>query len=221
MKFSKIVFCVYVCTLFISKISQIQGNESEEIVNDNSTTTILSNVIKQHTKTTDNKNVINNGTNNDNVDIDLLINISRNKLPSLSDSRNNNSVVDINSIDDNIEKYFKSAVVMEGDKDIESLFYDDSNDDITVNDNNDITVKKINDISNKEIEDKIAIDTLLGIFALPPNLSVWELFKAQVRADVAPFLIIIPRPIKKMIAKHFTTYGGKLKAVLQGAMFPM
>ena len=71
-------------------------------------------------------------------------------------------------------------------------------------------------------EDKRVIeDVLLGMRALPDNATFWELFKAQVRADFAPILIIIPRPIKKLIAENAVKIGRKLKVILVGPMTPM
>ena len=71
-------------------------------------------------------------------------------------------------------------------------------------------------------EDKRVIeDVLLGMRALPDNATFWELFKAQVCADFAPILIIIPRPIKKLIAENAVKVGRKLKVILVGPMTPM
>ena len=73
-----------------------------------------------------------------------------------------------------------------------------------------------------ENEDKKIIEgVLLGMRALPDNATFWELFKAQIQADFAPILIIIPRPIKKLIASSSIKLAHRLKAVIGGPITPM
>jgi hypothetical protein len=55
---------------------------------------------------------------------------------------------------------------------------------------------------------------------MPDNATFWELFKAQINADFAPFLIIIPKPIKKMISKNAMILGKKIQVAIQGPLTP-
>lgn len=68
---------------------------------------------------------------------------------------------------------------------------------------------------------KIIENVLLGMRALPDNATIWELFQAQVQADFAPILIIIPRPVKRLIASNAVKIAQKLRTILGGPMIPM
>ena len=71
-------------------------------------------------------------------------------------------------------------------------------------------------------EDKKIIDNvLLGIRAMPDNATIWELFKAQVQADFAPILIIIPRPIKRLISRNIGKAAQKLQVIFLGPTIHM
>lgn len=73
-----------------------------------------------------------------------------------------------------------------------------------------------------DTEDKQIIENvLLGMRALPDNATIWQLFKAQVQADFAPILIIIPRPIKKLIARNAIKIAEKMRVIIGGPMIPM
>jgi hypothetical protein len=68
---------------------------------------------------------------------------------------------------------------------------------------------------------KIIENVLLGMRAMPDNATIWELFKAQVQADFAPILIVIPRPIKRLIANNAVKVAQKLRVIIGGPMIPM
>ena len=78
-----------------------------------------------------------------------------------------------------------------------------------------------NSDSTEQKDKRVIEDVLLGMRALPDNATFWELFKAQVCADFAPILIIIPRPIKKLIASNAVKLGRKLKLIFGGPIIPM
>lgn len=68
---------------------------------------------------------------------------------------------------------------------------------------------------------KIIDNVLLGIRAMPDNATIWELFKAQVQADFAPFLIIIPKPIKRLISRNIVKAAQKLQVIFLGPTIHM
>ena len=68
---------------------------------------------------------------------------------------------------------------------------------------------------------KIIDNVLLGIRAMPDNATIWELFKAQVQADFAPFLIIIPKPIKRLISRNIVKAALKLQVIFLGPTIHM
>lgn len=82
------------------------------------------------------------------------------------------------------------------------------------------SMQQIRNLS-EEKDKRVIEDVLLGMRALPDNATFWELFRAQVQADFAPILIIIPRPIKKMIATNALIVGRKLKSIIGGPLIPM
>lgn len=53
------------------------------------------------------------------------------------------------------------------------------------------------------------------------NMTVWELMKLQIRRDLAPFLLLIPPPIKRYIAQRFTVMMDSLVNVALGTFGPM
>ena len=77
--------------------------------------------------------------------------------------------------------------------------------------------KNINHDGDKKIIDNV----LLGIRAMPDNATIWELFKAQVQADFAPFLIIIPSPIKRLISRNVVKAAQKLQVIFLGPTIHM
>lgn len=95
----------------------------------------------------------------------------------------------------------------------------DSSSDSNIIDNRD--EDELNKVMIKNAEDQRKIEnTILGMRAMPDNATFWELFKAQIQADFAPFLIIIPRPIKKLIQKNALIVGKKLQIAIQGPLTP-
>lgn len=107
-----------------------------------------------------------------------------------------------------------TSIVKDTEDDMEILHsnFDTTNDDI--NDTRD------NADRIKEREDKETVDRFLGIRAMPDNATFFELFKAQIQADFAPFLILIPKPIKKLISKNAKILGKKIQIAVQGPLTP-
>lgn len=54
-----------------------------------------------------------------------------------------------------------------------------------------------------------------------PGSSVWQLFKEQVQADFAPFIMLVPQPIKAFVAIQFPRMLKALKITARGAIVPM
>jgi hypothetical protein len=136
-----------------------------------------------------------NGTIND----QSLRNVSETLLTSLQSSlgnENDNSVItDISNAE------FES---------IESIVSDDFAEGIVIDDHPSLAEDK-----------KIIENVFLGMRAMPDNATIWELFKAQVQADFAPILIIIPKPIKRLIASNTVKIAQKLRIIVGGPMIPM
>lgn len=128
-----------------------------------------------------------------------LRNVSETLLTSLQSSlgnENDNSVItDISNTE------FES---------IESIVSDDFAEGIVIDDHPSLAEDK-----------KIIENVFLGMRAMPDNATIWELFKAQVQADFAPILIIIPRPIKRLIASNTVKIAQKLRIIVGGPMIPM
>eukprot|EP01040_Poterioochromonas_malhamensis_P007541 gene7543-8142_t len=55
----------------------------------------------------------------------------------------------------------------------------------------------------------------------PDNVTVWELFKLQVQQDFAPFLLLIPKPVKQRIAEEVRQSSHRVRLILSGALSPM
>lgn len=55
----------------------------------------------------------------------------------------------------------------------------------------------------------------------PENVTVWELFKLQVQQDFAPFLLLIPKPVKQRIAEEVRQSSHRVRLILSGALSPM
>ena len=77
------------------------------------------------------------------------------------------------------------------------------------------------DTSKEEETKRVLENVLLGMRAMPDDASFWDLMKAQIQADFAPFLIIIPRPVKRMIAKGAVRLVERLKVIIGGPLAPM
>jgi hypothetical protein len=58
---------------------------------------------------------------------------------------------------------------------------------------------------------------LYSMQLLPENATVWELLIAQVKADFAPFLILVPAPIKKYIKSQTALFFQSMKEIFHGA----
>jgi hypothetical protein len=87
---------------------------------------------------------------------------------------------------------------------------------------NDFSEEIVNEDPPSRAEDKKIIENvLLGMRAMPDNATIWELFQAQVQADFAPILIVIPRPIKRLIASNAVKIAQKLRVIVGGPMIPM
>ena len=62
-------------------------------------------------------------------------------------------------------------------------------------------------IATTRNDDEMIIDnTIIGMRSMPDDATVWELLKAQVQADFGPILIIIPRPLKRLIRKNIVRF---------------
>lgn len=64
-------------------------------------------------------------------------------------------------------------------------------------------------------------ETRKGIHALPDDASMWDLFKAQVASDFAPFIAIVPIPVKKFIRDQTKAIKRPLGGFIKGAAGPM
>lgn len=53
------------------------------------------------------------------------------------------------------------------------------------------------------------------------NASVWELVKAQVQSDLAPFLVLLPKPLKLFVQSQVVALWSTLKVSIRGAAGPM
>lgn len=53
------------------------------------------------------------------------------------------------------------------------------------------------------------------------NASVWELVKAQVQSDLAPFLVLLPKPLKMFVQNQAVALWSTLKVSIRGAAGPM
>lgn len=53
------------------------------------------------------------------------------------------------------------------------------------------------------------------------DLSVWQQVKDQFRSDIAPFLALIPVPVKSFVHKEVIHLGRTLNMALRGAVSPM
>jgi hypothetical protein len=74
----------------------------------------------------------------------------------------------------------------------------------------------------KEADDVHVIeDVLLGIRALPANASAWDLLKAQVAADFAPFLILLPKPLKRFVVAQSRVLFAQFRTFCEGPVSPM
>jgi hypothetical protein len=124
-----------------------------------------------------------------------------------SDSSNNGNNSEFQDDESN------TLIIEDTEDDMEILH---SNSDMT----NDDTDSRDNADRIKEREDKETVDQFLGIRAMPDNATFFELFKAQIQADFAPFLIIIPKPIKKLISKNAKILGKKIRVAIQGPLTP-
>lgn len=77
-------------------------------------------------------------------------------------------------------------------------------------------------LDKKEAADRQVIDdVLLGLHTLPADATPWDLLKAQIQADFAPFLIIIPRPVKRYIAERAKLLWAQFRIVAEGPATPM
>lgn len=74
----------------------------------------------------------------------------------------------------------------------------------------------------KEEKDRQVInDVILGLHTLPADATPWDLLKAQVQADFAPFLIIIPKPVKRFIAAKAVILLDQFCRTVEGPATPM
>lgn len=51
--------------------------------------------------------------------------------------------------------------------------------------------------------------------------SIWQQVKDQFRSDIAPFLALVPAPVKSFVRKEVTQVGKMLNMALRGAVSPM
>ena len=96
-------------------------------------------------------------------------------------------------------------------------------DEETINESVNSSTQDLDEKKNSRLEEdkKIIDNVLLGIRAMPDNATIWELFQAQIQADFAPFLIIIPRPIKRLIGKNIVKVAQKLQVIFLGPTIHM
>lgn len=75
-------------------------------------------------------------------------------------------------------------------------------------------------------EEKTAQDSLAAMDHSAPvifddDAPVWERVKQQMRADIAPFLALIPGPVKSYVHNELKVLGKTADILLRGAVSPM
>lgn len=83
---------------------------------------------------------------------------------------------------------------------------------------NDTEAENPSDSSHNQ---NVITNPLYSMQELDGNATMWELVKAQIAADFAPFLILVPGPVKRFVKAEVTKLGKALSLVLVGAIKPM
>ena len=65
------------------------------------------------------------------------------------------------------------------------------------------------------------IDNPLVMRQLPDNATVWELVKEKVRSDFAPFMMLVPEPVKRFVSTQLKSAFHSLHIAIFGAVSPM
>lgn len=99
----------------------------------------------------------------------------------------------------------------------------DFSDEEAINESVNSSTQDLDEMKNSRLEEdkKIIDNVLLGIRAMPDNATIWELFQAQIQADFAPILIILPRPIKRLIGRNIVKVAQKLQIIFLGPTIHM
>lgn len=60
----------------------------------------------------------------------------------------------------------------------------------------------------------------IGDQLLPADASIADMFVAQIKADLAPFLLLVPPPVKRFVAAEAKKFHSLLSGVIDGAVTP-
>jgi hypothetical protein len=112
--------------------------------------------------------------------------------------------------------------------------YDDDINDVESSDitiyNNQGTEDYVRDIDDVNDDDSTNGDSIVSsliedgkkdVDAIYDNNSIWEQLKQQIKSDFAPFLLLIPRPIKIFISNQFDSTYQSLKIITYSAVKPL
>lgn len=112
--------------------------------------------------------------------------------------------------------------------------YDDDINDVESSDitiyNNQGTEDYVRDIDDVNDDDSTNGDSIVSsliedgkkdVDAIFDNNSIWEQLKQQIKSDFAPFLLLIPRPIKIFISNQFNSTYQSLKIITYSVVKPL
>jgi len=113
-----------------------------------------------------------------------------------------------------------------------SDYDDDINDDessvitMSINHGTEDYVRDIDDVNDDRTNDDSIVSSLIDdrkkdTDTVFDNNSIWELLKQQIKSDFAPFLLLIPRPIKIFISNQFNSAYRSLKIITYSAVQPL
>ena len=82
-----------------------------------------------------------------------------------------------------------------------------------------ISNSTINNTSERNRQ--IINDLFIGLHKLPDNATATEMFIAQIKADFAPFLLLIPKPVKQYISREVLNLSKRIYPIIEGPLRPM
>ena len=97
---------------------------------------------------------------------------------------------------------------------------------ISINHGTEDYVRDIDDVNDDRRNDDSIVSSLIedgkkDADAVFDNNSIWELLKQQIKSDFAPFLLLIPKPIKIFISNQFNSTYRSLKIITYSAVKPL
>ena len=168
-----------------------------------------------------------------------LLNYIRQILSTYSSSEEINSSSKIKSksdVDDADDDDDRMNDVVISDDNAYDFNTNESSDDVNGDDNrNDLSDCSLIEDDNKDVTDDINVNhqhhnsednnstltTTVNVDDDNSNNSIWELLKQQIKSDFAPFLVLIPRPIKIFISTQFNNTYRSLKIITYSAVQPL